>query len=579
MKAFFVSLCFFMTISAQAFVQTTSRTGVPIFWPQPASPVFTTNWINSSGLSYNDVFNIFTTSLGRWKQTGAAVGFDYWQGSNSGAPRVMGYDGKNAIFFASNSTQKLGNSTLAVTSTMFYSTGEIVEADVEFNDEAVIFTTNPSDSTVFGDHNHTYLGSVATHELGHAYGLSHSANLQSTMVYTEYRGQTKPSCDDLSGVHTMYPESGFTAARGSISGSVKVGAAAIFGAHVQAISKGRGTVVAAAISSPDGSYTIRNLEPGDYYLLVEPFQGASPIASLCGGSASDCYHGGVNSHTICTGQPFKRGLVEQKTTVTAGATTALGIYNASCSAMTGGTVSSSVAAAHVAGAILNGNGSVSKAMVMGNVGSDQYFRIDNASGTIVVKALSYSLYSPFDPVVTIVDGSGNTVSGVVAVDNGFTNSSQYTNYDSAAALLAAPNGTYYVKVSNKGVLAADQFPASLSIDALKFFLLIVSTNDNETIATDILAANARCEFSDSFGAFPDHGPPPAAPAPSTPGLTAPSTPEKSSGGACGTIKRVGGDHRFKPPGISAIFSVWGMTLMLILARILGSVIIKRHEKV
>lgn len=580
-------------IPARAYVYSTSGNGQILTWPEPVAPVFYANWANVRSLGYSDVFASFTNALQRWKYSGvSSIGFDYWQGTGSSAtPVKTEFDSRNAVFFSSQSTQKLGGSTIGVTY-VYSSAGAILEADVEFNDDTFTFTTNPSDSSRFGDQKHVFLENVATHEFGHAFGLSHSAALQATMVYLEYREQAKLSCDDISAIAGLYPVSGFTTGRGALSGTVLYSGSAVFGAHVLAISKTRGVMVASAITQADGTYSIPGLEPGDYYLMVEPFQASAPISSLCGGSASGCYYGTVNSQSVCGGSPFKRGFVEtgtagfpQTIAVTAGATAAVGSYTVSCSNMPGlASPPGTIAAADLAAPLLQNasSGSAARDVISAGANTDQYFKLANVSGDISVKALAYSLYSPADPHVVILNSLGQTISGAVSTDDVFQSASTlYVNFDSAASYAAAPAGNYYIRIHNYTAPFTNEYPAgnasSSQIDSALFYLLIVTIGDTTALlpssAAPALANNARCEAADSFPPFADHGPPAGV-------TTTPAASSSGSGGGggggdsggskgCGMIADVSKDRAggFRGPGPDALFSAWGVLFMLTAVRL------------
>ncbi len=568
---------------ATAYTFTKNSSGNALSWSSPANPTFYTNWYNNSGLTYNQVFTALTNALQRWKYAGSAnISFDYWQGHNAGTPANYARDYRNAVFFSSQSSQKLSSSTIAVTY-VYSQSGTIVETDVEFNDDNFTFTTTASDSSRFGSS--VFLENAATHEFGHAYGLGHSAALQSAMVYLEYRSQAKLSCDDIEGIGVLYQNSSFTSGRGQVTGYVYSGATAVFGAHVLAISKTRGTVISSAITYPNGSYILFNLEPGSYYLMVEPFQGSAPISALCGGSASGCYYGSVNSHNICSGSPFKRGFhtssagIPTTVSVTASNTTTVNDFNISCSDMTtkAGVASSyAEASGGAVSAVLSNTNSGTYAVIgqLSSVGNEQWFKMTNVSGQISAKAIAYNLYSGFDVKVTITDSTGAAAAGVTITDNVFTGSSNYVNYDSTSELNASA-GTYYIKVENLGFLASSKYPAGNSnaymIDSLKYYLLVISINDSTSLlpssGSPTMANNARCEATDSFSAFTDHG------SPSESSL-APQDSAASAGSGSGVTTKIGGcgmieninDHSSNGPGADALFSIWGIILMMAIYR-------------
>lgn len=588
-KASFVILfaAFFLMRSASAYVYTTDSSGTPLRWPDPVKPIFYANWTNSDFLSYTQIFNMFTNPLQRWKNTGSSsVDFLYYQsGSN---PTSWGFDSKNAVFFQSQApaNQQLGSSTIGITYT-YSIAGVIVETDIEFNDVNFNFTTNPSDSSRFGAGRNVYLENVATHEFGHALGLGHSAILQSSMMFIEDRGQSKPSCDDIQGLGAAYPSTSFSTGRGAISGSIDNGGGTdIFGAHVVAISKVRGTVVSGAITDPNGDYTISNLEPGDYYLMVEPFQAVAPISSLCGGTAAGCYYGTVNAHTQCTGAtlPFKREFIEasagtaQTVSVASGVTTAMGAESVACVDMT----DPWAAAADVIGTapiVLASNaGADVSTGFRGQMtsGNSQYYLLDNVDGDIKVNVLSYGIYSPLDAQVTLVNAAGVAIAGVSVTSNVFSNTSSYMNYDASVSLSNAAVGDYYVKVTHAGTLSSQLYPGgtvSRQLDTVPYYFVVVTVNDATSLlpstASPLLTNNARCEKADSFSAYPDLGPGANSVSAAAGGV---NTSVKTKVMGCGTIANSNGGDRSS--SAEAIFSIWGFAFALVFARSLQRALAK-----
>ncbi len=103
----------------------------------------------------------------------------------------------------SGSTE-VDSAALALTTINFNTeTGEIYDADVEINSANVELTT--SDSNVEFD-----LASIATHEVGHFFGLSHSREFDSVMRPGYRRGTVELrdlSDDDTAGICAIYPPS------------------------------------------------------------------------------------------------------------------------------------------------------------------------------------------------------------------------------------------------------------------------------------------------------------------------------------------------------------------------------------
>lgn len=193
--------------------------------------------------------------------------------------------------------------------------GEILDADVLFN-PAESFAT-PSALPSFLPNQRVFdLESVLIHELGHAFGFSHSG-VWGAIMYpfapppSQFAGSRPTpampdaplSDDDRTGLRVLYPDANDTLHIGSISGRIVpanplslagqppgVMVTGIFGAHV-AIDDATGAVVGATLagwscSDPgpavfDGSYAIEGLPVGrSYRVFVEPLDGPVGAGNL-----------------------------------------------------------------------------------------------------------------------------------------------------------------------------------------------------------------------------------------------------------------------------------------------------------
>ena len=186
--------------SAFAFTPTLTPSGALVKWPGQPKFNLAGNSTNRSGMKSTDFYQAVVNGMERWAQaSGGAVGFDYWQGTDRSIyTPASTYDGLSSIYFASNSTpastgdSHLNANVLGLTQ-VWYNTdnGQILEADIALNDRNFYFSNNPSDTSGYGSnktsfHNglpSVYIENVITHEIGHAFGLSHSGGLQSTMLF------------------------------------------------------------------------------------------------------------------------------------------------------------------------------------------------------------------------------------------------------------------------------------------------------------------------------------------------------------------------------------------------------------
>jgi hypothetical protein len=156
--------------------------------------------------------------------------------------------------------------------------GQMIKADILFN-PSTSFTTNSAAGT--GDP--VDLQTVATHEIGHFFGLDHSAVTNSVMFPFAANQRLLLAYDDVAAISTVYPKSTPDVQTGKISGTVRFAStgAGVFGAHVFADSVTSATPFSSAIrkgpigtlTAPDGTYTITGLPQDSYTITAEPLDG------------------------------------------------------------------------------------------------------------------------------------------------------------------------------------------------------------------------------------------------------------------------------------------------------------------
>jgi hypothetical protein len=183
--------------------------------------------------------------------------------------------------------------TLALTITTTSSTasttmfvGQILKSDILFN-PASNFTTDgtcPSGVTCQD------VLTVATHEIGHFFGLDHSGVVRAVMSPAASSLVTL-GYDDVAGISVLYPKGSPDVGTGNISGVVSMsGGGGIFGAHVFAESITSNTPFTSgvrktpigALTRADGSYSIQGVPADSYVITAEPLDGPVSTSDVSG---------------------------------------------------------------------------------------------------------------------------------------------------------------------------------------------------------------------------------------------------------------------------------------------------------
>jgi hypothetical protein len=167
-------------------------------------------------------------------------------------------------------------------------TGEIIESDVFFN-SAFPWSVGPGGQAGSYD-----LESIALHEIGHFFGLGHSAlgetellsnggrrviAAESVMFPIAYApgniSDRTLKADDIAGISELYPAGTHLQDTGTIVGQVTKNGLGVFGAHVVAFNPATGALVGGLTVDTQGRFAISGLSPGPHVLRVEPLDDVS----------------------------------------------------------------------------------------------------------------------------------------------------------------------------------------------------------------------------------------------------------------------------------------------------------------
>jgi hypothetical protein len=238
--------------------------------------------------------DVINASFGTW-QAAPNTALNVSRGPDSSLTS-KGFDGVNLICFVCTADFSKDEKTLAVTITTTADAvgedtkhggrstfaGQIIDADIIFN-PAVDFSTGGGS----GDD----LQTIATHEIGHFFGLDHSGVVRAVMFPFAPDMETTLAYDDVAGISHTYPKSGPDVAVGNINGTIKfVSGSPVFGAHVFAEStttaQPYGPTVRkspiAALTNPDGTYSITGVPVDQYTVTAEPLNGPMDNSNIEG---------------------------------------------------------------------------------------------------------------------------------------------------------------------------------------------------------------------------------------------------------------------------------------------------------
>ena len=215
-----------------------------------------------------DEFQAFLNAMNKWNE------FEYCKAKLVfGGKTTSGKDGnddKNVLFFDNKGTISPGVYGLS-TVTYNSNTGEILDADIGFNDTSFAWDTLGKGTS--GVSNKTYIEAIATHELGHSLGLGHTFMKSAVMSPSAYVGEISqyfPTLDDEVGLSALYPESSFSADFSALGGIATKNFTPVFGAGFVLVDLRDFMPKVNVLSQNTGVYALAGVDPGRYWVLSFP---------------------------------------------------------------------------------------------------------------------------------------------------------------------------------------------------------------------------------------------------------------------------------------------------------------------
>ena len=277
MKTILFSLLAIVIFSQQveAFTYLGNEQTAKRIWNKNSLPVkWVLNENDSRDLTVDQIEEAMISSFNKWENVeSSTMAFDY-QGRSS--HDVIANDGINLITFNTALEEDdyfsgmFGSTAIGVSFNKYdEETGEIIDCDIVFNENNYTFGVGDFVPGV------VQLQNLATHEIGHLVGLSHT-NIRGALMYWLYEGKEYLTADEVAGVSSLYPAESWDPETQSIGGKISRGYYNIPGLFVTAYAQSDKEDAIGAMTDENGEFKIIGLDPAEnYYIKAEYIEPSS----------------------------------------------------------------------------------------------------------------------------------------------------------------------------------------------------------------------------------------------------------------------------------------------------------------